>query len=407
MGSELRASRNLHHGRRAWVTGTCLAWCLLVSLIGLLVADPATAAIAPASVRVASRIAPTASLSANSVTTVLVTATDAAGVSIPMATVYLKEQSTTGGGTADVQGSLLTAGFQPFVANDVGQVVVTYRTPATLPGGGHDVITAANAGTGAAVQSQSFYYFTPTIHYSFSPEPIGAPATLAPGSMVPVVATSYDSNWQPVPYAQICVSFAAATRGTTVVGGTSTVAGTALTKGFQCFPSDAAGRVVVTYRTPSVLPTTGTDLISVQDTTGSLFNTSSLHGYSFGQLSQASMTPNPIAAMGSLAPGARVSVTVTPRDAAGAQVAGATVLLSLQSSNHSAASVADYALAPDGTWLTAAPKRFLTHTKTRLTISFTMPKTLLPVSGSDSLVATVTLPDGTPSTTTTTYTYGP
>lgn len=321
-------------------------------------------------------------------TAATVVAKTASGTGLPGALVYLKFQATVGGGSAAVGGVRLTSSYQGFVADGSGQVVVQYTTPSVLPRGGKDVLTAANSSSGASSTDTSTYSFTTTAHWRFAPEPMGSPGSLRPGETVDVVATALDASWQPVPDAQVCLLLKAISG-----GGTATVAGVALTSKFRCFTGDAAGAVHVAYQVPLQLPATGMDEIDVRDTTSSLYNTSSFHGYSFGQLSQVTFAPSEIAAPGSLLPGAKVSLTLTPRDQTGAQVAGATIRLWLVSSTGAKGTVTSYSLAPDGIYLSNSPKVFVSHTKTKMVVSYQFSKSA-PGSGTDTVYAQVESADG-------------
>jgi hypothetical protein len=345
--------------------------------------------------------APSATLAASTTTTAVVTAKDAVGAPLPGAQVFLKFQATTGGGAASVGGVPLTTGYQGFPADSSGQVLVSYTTPPVLARGGRDLLSAANLKSGATSTDTTSYSFTTTKHWLWAPEPIGAPGSLPAGAQAGVAVTALDDVWNPVPYAQVCLSIAP-----TAGGGSATSQGKTLTAKYQCVTADSAGAAHVDYRAPDVLPATGMDVLNVRDTSSSLFNTASFHGYSFGQLTQVTLSPNPIAAPGAIAPGGKVTVTLTPRDQTGAQVAGATVLLWLETSSGSKATVGSYAAAPDGTTLAATPRTFLTHTTTKLTITYQTSKTR-PASGTDRLYAQVTSADGTVTTVTTAeYTWG-
>jgi hypothetical protein len=365
---------------------------------------PATTSVpapVPAKVAAPTVFAAPATLSAATTTTAAVTAKDATGAPMPGAQVFLKFQATTGGGTASVAGVPLTTDYQGFVTDSTGQVVVSYTTPAVIARGGRDLLTAANLKSGATSTDTTTYSFTTTKHWLWAPEPTGSPGSLPPGAHVAVSVTALDDLWNPVPDAQVCLSLARS-----LGGGSATAQGTALTSKYQCVTADSGGTAQIDYRTPDVLPATGMDMLNVRDTTSSLFNTSSFHGYSFGQLTQVTFSPNPIAVPGEVAPGGKVTVTLTPRDQTGAQVAGATVLLWLETSSGSKATVSSYAAAPDGTSLGATPKTFLTHTTTKLTISYQTSKTR-PASGTDQIFAQVTSADGTVTAVTTAeYTWG-
>jgi hypothetical protein len=279
--------------------------------------------------------------------------------------------------------------------------LVYYTTPQALPRGGRDVLTVANLRSSPTSTDTTNYAFTTTSHWRWAPEPTGSPSSLPAGTTVPVTVTALDAAWLPVPNAQVCLSLSRA-----LDGGSATSSGIVLTSKYQCFTADDSGIAQVDYRTPDALPATGMDQLNVRDTTSSLYNTSSFHGYSFGQLTQVTMSPNPIASPATLAPGAKVTVTLTPRDTTGAQVAGATIELWIETSSGSKATVSNAAAAPDGTTLGAAPKTFVSHTTTKLTITYQRSKTP-PGSGTDHLVARVTSADGTvTSVTTADYAWG-
>lgn len=364
------------------------------SATGTTTTSPSSTATAPSGPMPAKVAAPTlfaqpTALPASTTAAALVTATDATGAPVPGALVFAKFQATAGGGSASVGQVSLSSAYQPFVADSAGQLWVYYTTPPVLPRGGRDVFSVANLKSSATSTDTTTYSFTTTSHWRWLPEPISGPGSLTPGSVVPVAVTALDAAWLPVPNAQVCISLTQATG-----GGSATVSGVALTSKYQCFQADSAGTTQLDYRTPDTLPTTGMDQLNVRDTTSSLYNTSSFHGYSFGQLTQITMSPNPIAAPGTLAPGAKVSVTLTPRDATGAQVAGATVELWLETTSGAKATVSNAAAAPEGTVLGVDPKSFTSHTKTKLVVTYQRPKTP-PASGTDLLCARVRSADGT------------
>lgn len=352
----------------------------------------------PTALSMPAHIAATASLPPGSTTPVAVTARSG-GVALPGATVYLKFQPTIGGGTASVGTVSLTSAVQAFVADASGQVTVSYRTPAVRPGGGHDLLTAQNAASGATAQATSTYYFTPTAHWLWLPEPIEAPGSLDPSSHAPVTVTALDGANAPVPGAQVCLTITPATG-----GGSATVDRVTLSSHFQCFVADDKGVLAITYTTPAVLPATGTDVLTVRDTPSTLYNTTSWHGYSFGALNSVTFSPTPIAAAGSLAPGAKVVLTLTPRDATGAKISGATFTLALRSASGAHATVSNYAADPGGNTLSATPRTFLSHTSTSMQITYRI-STTPPASGVDYLDATVVLPSGDTRTTTVEYDY--
>lgn len=386
--------RSRHHGKR----GSLVLAAALAA--GGLIFPQAGSALGsvPTGLSMPAHIAPTASLAPGSTTPVAVTATSG-GVALPGATVYLKFQATTDGGTASVGGVPLTSSLQAFVADPTGRVTVSYRTPAVRPGGGHDLITAQNATSGATAHATSTYYFTVTAHWQWLPEPIAAPGSLAANQHSAVTVTALDGAYAPVPGAQVCLIITPASG-----GGSATVGAVALTTHFQCFAANGNGVVAITYTTPAVPPTTGTDVLTVRDTTSTLYNTTSWHGYSFGALNSVTFSPTPIAAAGTLRPGAKVVLTLTPRDATGAKVSGATFKLDLRTASGAHATVSNYAAAPGGSTLSSTPLTFVSHTSTAMQITYRI-STTPPTSGVDYLDATVVLPSGATSITTVAYSY--
>jgi hypothetical protein len=99
-----------------------------------------------------------------------------------------------------------------------------------------------------------------------------------------------------------------------------------------------------------------------------------------GQVAQMKLSPDPIAAPGSLAAGQSVSVTVTAEDADGDPVPGATVYLSfVPGAGGGSASVG-------GTPITGDPAAFTAGSDGTVTVTYTAPATL-PSQGADGLMA--------------------
>lgn len=135
-----------------------------------------------------------------------------------------------------------------------------------------------------------------------------------------------------------------------------------------------------------------------------MYNTTSWHGYSYGTLDSVTFSPTPIAAPGTLAPGAKVVLTLPPRDATGAKVSGATFSLDLRTTSGARATVSNYAAAYGSTTLSATPSTFLSHTNTSMQITYRI-STTPPASGIDYIDATVVLASGATRTTTVQYAY--
>jgi len=204
-----------------------------------------------------------------------------------------------------------------------------------------------------------------------------------------------------VPFANTCLSLARAPG-----GGSATISGSAVNSSYSCWTAGADGLLSITYRTPATLPDTGTDLLYVRNSaTASSSSASSVHGYSFGRLASVSLTPAPIAPTGTLAARKSVTLTLVPRDATGAPVAGATVYLRLQQASGAIAWINKAADVPDGTKLSGTFTPFLTHTSTRMTITYRTPSTL-PATGVDVVQAHID-PATTVGSAASSYAFGP
>jgi hypothetical protein len=318
-----------------------------------------------------SPIAPTASLAANATVVVTVSAEDSTNALVPGAIVYLSISQTTGGGSASVGATALTSLPVAFTAA-TGRISVTYKAPSVLPMGGKDLIRARNSPSTATIAASDEYSFARVTRYSFSGAPIAPPGSLAAGSSTAVTLTSYNSSSAIVPGAVVYLCFVPRSG-----GGTASVGATALTIVPKPFASDASGRIVITYVTPAILPTTGTDTLTASDTNGNRTITRS-DAYSFAGPVSYSFGPSPIAAPGSLAAGKSVTVHLAAWDLSGGWVAGAIAwIYFIPTPGGGTASVGSKALTP-------TPARFLTGSTSMLTVTYTAPLTL-PSSGTDSL----------------------
>ena len=103
------------------------------------------------------------------------------------ATVYLTFDPTAGGGTATVNGTALGSTPQAFQTGAGGTLTVQYTTPGTLPDGGTDTLTAADAATGAKVTARDSYSFSTT-------------TTTASGAFAGVTITLQEADGQTVTY---------------------------------------------------------------------------------------------------------------------------------------------------------------------------------------------------------------
>lgn len=133
-----------------------------------------------------------------------------------------------------------------------------------------------------------------------------------------------------------------------------------------------------------MLSDSGTDLFYATDAV-TFPSHSTVHGYSFGVPASYVFSPSPIAACASLAAGRSVSFTVVARDAAGGQLAGAPIYLSILGGSGSAA-VTVAANITRTTALTATPQLFISHTVTKMALTYRAPSAL-PARGTSVVTA--------------------
>jgi hypothetical protein len=207
-----------------------------------------------------SPIAASGTLAANATVTVTLTAEDATTAPVPGATVFVAFKHSTGGGSALVGTTVLKTKAQSFVTDTSGHVTITYHTPATLPANGEDAITAENAASMATIKATDHYTYVTVKKYGMSPHPIAATATLAPNTIRTVTLTALNSSHVGIPGAIVYVSFSQATG-----GGSAAVGTKALTASPQAFTAISSGVITITYKTPTVNPTTGVDTITARN----------------------------------------------------------------------------------------------------------------------------------------------
>ena len=134
--------------------------------------------------------------------------------------------------------------------------------------------------------------------------PIAPPGTLAASSSVLVAVLPHEGASIAPAGTVVYLAFSAAPG-----GGIASVGATALTATPTPFASSPSGEVVVTYRAPAVLPTTGTDTLTASDA-GKNATISRTDSYSFAGPASYAFSPSPIAAPGSV--GIQGTVARTP-----------------------------------------------------------------------------------------------
>ena len=240
--------------RRALVASS--AALLLVAVFG---AVPAAAAKQPSVVSSTISMSPTpiaatGSLAASTTTNVTESSTNAlvgCGFFLsPGCDVYLSFTPASGGGQAWVLNGFgiityLNSTPTHYVTDNNGHFVIHYVTPAVLPEGGTDTLTAQDAASSPSITVHDTYTFSTSVaHWVFSPSPIAANGSLASGGTVNVTLRSENSGGGPVSYANVLLSIQTIGGG---AGGTATVGATTLTSSNQAFTTDANGQLVIVY----------------------------------------------------------------------------------------------------------------------------------------------------------------
>jgi hypothetical protein len=357
--------------RLALLTSTALGGSLL--LASLVPSSVFAAGVVTHYVMSPSPIAATASLAAGATKVVTVSAETSTNALVPGSIIYLSLSQTTGGGSATVGATALTATPVAFTAT-TGKLSVTYKAPAVLPMGGKDIIKAANAKTLATISASDLYSFAKVSKYTFSPSSIAPPGSLAAGASSLVTLTSLNSSSVAVAGAVVYLSFVP-----TAGGGTASVGATALSATTVAFTSNASGQIVITYHAPAVLLTTGTDTITAADAAKNPTITRT-DAYSFDGPTSYVFSPSPVAATGSLAAGKTVTIVVTALDSGGHSVAGAVVWL------YFTPTVGGGTANVGSKVLSATPNKFLTGSAGTLTVTYKA-SAAPPLSGTDTIHA--------------------
>lgn len=136
-----------------------------------------------------------------------------------------------------------------------GSLMLTYQTPGNLLQFGEADWEATASGSPSAI---THYVYCDV--FRFSPSPIATPGTLTPGATVPITLTSDGGLDQGITNSNVYVSFNA-----TSGGGAAFIGTTQLTSSPQLFSTGTASSLQITYSAPEVLPTSGSDTITVRD----------------------------------------------------------------------------------------------------------------------------------------------
>ncbi len=156
-------------------------------------------------------------------------------------------------------------------------------------------------------------------------------------------------------------------------GGTASVGGIPLSKSYQCFVADASGRVAIDYVTPACCRHGHRRPDRARHPEQALYNAKSLHGYSFGEVRRRRCRRARSPAAAPAGGGKTVTITLTPRRRhrrTGRGGDGAPVAAAVQRRHRDRQ---NYAVADAGTTLDGTPRTFVTHTQTKLQITYRTP----------------------------------
>jgi hypothetical protein len=194
---------------------------------------------------------------------------------------YVSVTQTVSGSSVTVQtpsqcGGATTVTSTPVACttDSTGKVFFTYKAPSTIPDHGSSEVTAANHATGGGFSTHDFYEYE--MLYMFSASPIAHSGALTAGQQVNDTLAVTGANGTPQPGERVFLSLAS----TASHGGTASVGGTALTATPKSFASDSNGKVLIVYKAPTTLPSSGVDTIAA-DASASGTNTFNSTQYAF------------------------------------------------------------------------------------------------------------------------------
>jgi hypothetical protein len=230
-------------------------------------------------------IAPTGSLTSSQPKLVTLTVTDGTSA-LPNAAVWLSFTPASGS-TPPTNTSTMTVGpgLSPpaltttptqYVADSGGHITLNYTRINKPPVGGSDTVRAQNASSSPSLSAVDTYGYIAQYVLNPAGPKIAPDGTLAPNTSRLVTITSQDGNGAAAPGAKVALKFVPA-----FGGGTAMVGPTALTGTPTIFTADNSGNITVTYTTPGTLPSSGTDVITAANQTGSTPTLSVSDGYTF------------------------------------------------------------------------------------------------------------------------------
>ncbi len=190
------------------------------------------------------------------------------------------------------------------VTDSSGAIVLTYHAPATPPAQGRaDWVGQLSSSPTTKVKAQTHYVYTTV--FRFGPSPVAPAGSLAANANVPIALSAQDGLDHGIAGSTVYLSFRGA--------GSASVGTTALTSTLALFTTASEGTLQITYKAPASLPTSGQDVITVQDesTKPQEVNTDS---YAFASTTPVISIGNSDVYEGDQNPGtpANFTVTITP-----------------------------------------------------------------------------------------------
>jgi hypothetical protein len=358
-----------------------------------------------------------------------VTAVDGGGHAVAGATVYLKFVTAGTGPTAATAqvsavsgapgpGQCSTAGGSPLLtstfvqckADASGVVSIQYSLPASQPSSGKDTITAASAGSGAAVAATDSYNYAAPASYSFSSTPIAPSGSIGSGGTKAVAVTVLDSASHAVSDATVYLELSAPGGGSATVpatqcAGTATNGRVSLSATAVACSSDSNGQVAITYVTASSPPdTTGgtpvADTLTAASSSGASPTIQATDTYTYNVPTTMTLTPTPAAASGTLIAGNSVLITLSMKDAYNHAVPNAQPSLTFSAASATTAGTATVPGAQcSGTSLSASATTCTTDSGGSVVITYTPGNA---TTGTDTITASNVAPS---LSATDTYTY--
>ena len=223
---------------------------------------------------------------------------------------------------------VLTSSASAIAPNaSTGEVTVCYSPPTTAANVTDSVIAQNSASSPTLLAAVHYTAIMPT-SYAWSPSPLAQAGTLPASGGVTATVTAFDGSGHPVSYAGVDLSLSSGSGSAAIGSGAVVQCGADAALGISashCI-TGAGGEVQVSYSTPGILPTSGVDVLSAQDSAYGI--PAVADGYDYASVARYVLSPLPIAAPGSLKANTAVEVSVNTEGAGGATLPYAVAYLS-------------------------------------------------------------------------------